>query len=376
MLLLEKPRMLLISSLLLIALLIALNALYVAAEFAAVSVRKSRVQQLAGEGRSLAAQLLPVIESPVELDRYIATCQVGITLSSLILGAFGEAALGLPLARSLAQVFDWQLLTAYSVASIVILVLLTSAQMVLGELLPKAVALRFPAEAAMYTVVPLRFTLRILAPLIRVLNGSGLGLLRLIGVRQAAGHHVHSPDEIALMVRESTESGILAPEEARRLHSALRLSTRTVSQLMVPREQIAALPIDASADAVLRVATESPYTRLPVFQGSIDSIAGILHTKDVLLRLLDGGSLPPLAALLRPVITTPESTPADRLLVMFREQHSQQAIVTDATSKVVGLVTLEDTLAELFGELGDEFKTRRRRKQRKGWQRSDARRES
>jgi putative hemolysin len=355
--------MFLISSLLIVAFLIALNALYVAAEFAAVGVRRTRVQQLADEGSGAAARLLSVIDEPAALDRYIAACQVGITVSSLVLGAFGEASLAPPLAAFFIDAAGWSQAAAYSMATLLVLVLLTTAQMVLGELLPKAVALRFPVRTAMSTVAPLTWSLRAFSLPIKVLNGSGLRLLGLFGVKHAGARHVHSPKEIAFLLSESSAGGLLAPEALRRLHNALHLGTRTAAELMVPREQIVAISIDAQAEEVLRLAAESPYTRLPVYRGTLDAIEGVLHTKDVLMAQIDRGRLSPepVRRLMRAAVTAPASTPADQLLVRFREQRSQQALVTGEGGRVVGLVTLEDALAELFGELSDEFKTRRMR---------------
>jgi putative hemolysin len=355
--------MLFFASLVIIVLMIALTALYVCAEFAVVSVRRTRLQQYADQGRSLAVRLLPMVDNPVAIDRYIAACQVGITLTSLILGAFGQASLTLPLANVLGAVTGLSATVAYSVATIVVLLCLTAGQMVFGELLPKAIALRFPTEAAIYTFLPMAWSLKLFSVLIALLNGSGLLLLRLLGVKQAGHRHVHSPQEIDFLLRESSEGGVLAPEEVQRLHSALHLGTRKVTQLMVPRDQIVAISLDATADEVLALATESPYTRLPVYRGTLDNIVGILHTKDVLMTQIEGGRVA-VRRLLRPAVYANTATTADQLLVMFQEQHSQQAMVMDETGKVVGLATLEDALADLFGELADEFKMRRRRRRR------------
>ncbi|ACY14646.1 hemolysin family protein [Haliangium ochraceum] len=354
--------MLLFSSFVIIVLLIALNAFYVAAEFAAVGVRRSRIQQLAADGGRLAKRLLPVVSDAAALDRYIAACQVGITVSSLLLGAFGQATLAPPLGHMLESVAGVSETAGYSIATGVILLCLTAAQMVLGELFPKALALRFPAEVAQYTVIPMRGSLRLFSVLIALLNGSGLLLLKLLGVKHESSRHVHSPQEIDFLLRESSQGGVIAPEEMRRLHNALHLSGRTAGQLMVPREQIVAISVRASSDEILTLATESPFTRLPVYRDHLDEIVGLLHTKDVLLTKLERGFLPPLRRLMRPAVTAPADTPADRLLFMFQEQHSQQALVTGEDGRVVGLVTLEDALADLFGELADEFKIRRKRR--------------
>lgn len=357
---LRPERMLVLSSLFIIGFLIAVNALYVAAEFSLVSVRRTRVQQLAEEGKGLAARLLPIIGEPAALDGYIAACQVGITASSLVVGAFGQAAFAPLLARPWIALGGWDPTAAYSVASVIVLVVLTTGQMVFGELLPKAVALRFPAETAMYTVVPMTWSRRLFSGLIAVLNGSGLLLLRALRIPHTGSRHVHSPEEIDYLLEESSSGGVLTPEEHRRLHRALYLSTRTAAQLMVPREQIVAVAIDAADDDILRLASESPYTRLPVYRGTLDTIEGVLHTKDVLMSQIRRGTIRPVRGLMRPAARAPASTAADQLLTMFREQQTQLAIVTGEDGKVVGLVTLENALAEVFGELSDEFEARRR----------------
>ncbi len=360
--------MLYFASLTIIVLMIAFTALYVCAEFAIVSVRRTRLQQYADEGRTLAVRLMPIVDNPAAIDRYIAASQVGITLTSLVLGAFGQATLTRPLAQILGTLGLGQT-AAYSVATFLVLLVLTASQMMFGELLPKAIALRFPTETAIYTFLPMAWSMRLFSVLIKLLNGSGLLLVRLLGVKPSGHRHVHSPEEIDFLLRESSEGGVIAPEELQRLHSALHLGTRKVTQLMVPRDQIVAISLDARAEEVLALATESPYTRLPVYRGTLDTIVGILHTKDVLMTQIDGGRVA-VRRLLRPAVYAPASTAADQLLVMFREQHSQQAVVIDEQSKVVGLVTLEDALADLFGELADEFKMRRRRRRRQDTPRS------
>ena len=171
-------------AILVVVALILVNAVYVAAEFSAVSVRRSRIQQLAHDGNPLAAWLLPVIGSPKELDRYIAACQIGITLSSLVLGAYGQAVLAPPIAGVLGDLGGWETATAHSVAFAVVLVGLSVSQMVFGELIPKALALQFPVGTALLTTSPMAWSLRLFMPLIWLFNGSGLALLRLIGVRQ------------------------------------------------------------------------------------------------------------------------------------------------------------------------------------------------
>ncbi|MEO8076069.1 MAG: hemolysin family protein [Acidobacteriota bacterium] len=338
-----------------IVLLILLTGLYVAAEFAAVSARRSRLRRLADDGNARAARLLPVLDNPQELDRYIAASQVGITLSSLILGAYGQATLAPRLEPFMRQV-GLQPLTAESTSAAVVLVSLTALAVVLGELVPKSLALQNPTATALFTVVPMQWSMRAFAWSIALLNGSGVLLLKLIRVPTTGHRHVHSPDEIALLIAESRDGGLLEPQEQVRLHRALRLGLRTARQLMVPRARLASVNADMPFDEVLRTVAASPFSRLPVYRGSPDTIVGILHIKDVVTRFVRPGRLN-VANLLRPIVSVPDSMPADRLLAFLREQRSHQAIVVDASGTVAGLITLEDVVAELLGGVADEFKS-------------------
>jgi len=339
-----------------IVLLILLTALYVAAEFAAVGVRRSRLRRLAEDGHSLAARILPVVEDPRELDRYIAVSQIGITLSSLILGAYGQATLAPRLAPLFERLFTLDRESALSTAAVAVLLVLTALAMILGELVPKSLALQDPTRVAIATVLPMQWSQRIFSWSIDLLNGSGLLLMRLLRVPSTGHRHVHSPEEIELLIAESRDGGLLEPEEQVRLHRALRLGLRTARQLMVPRDRLAAIDVEMPFDHVLRVVASSPYSRLPVFRRTLDDIIGILHTKDVVTGFVQGGRNS-LTALLRPIVRVRDSMPADRLLTFLRERRSHQALVVSEQGTVAGLITLEDVLAELLGGVADEFKS-------------------
>lgn len=341
---------------LVIALLIGLNALYVAAEFAAVSVRRSRIRQSAEEGNARAVRLLPFIENPQRLDHYIAASQVGITLSSLVLGAFGQANLAGELTPLFAGLGGMQVAAAQSASAVVVLIGLTVLQMVLGELVPKSVALQMPTQTALATITPMRWSLAAMSWLITVLNGSGTLILKWLGVSPAGHGHIHSPEEIDLLIGESREGGLLKPDEHRRLRRALQLGVRPARQLMVPRPRVVAVDVDTPTDEVLRHLAGTPYTRLPVYRGSIDNVVGMLHSKDLVIRHLEEGPAPNLEALMRPILIVHESVTADRLLTLMRDRRSHQAIVADEYGGVAGLVTLEDVMAEVLGAVGDEFK--------------------
>ncbi|HWQ56439.1 MAG TPA: hemolysin family protein [Bryobacteraceae bacterium] len=335
--------------------LVLVNAFYVSAEFSAVSVRPSRMRQLAEEGNRIAARLLPILEQPKTLDSYVAACQIGITWSSLVAGAYGQATIGPALQPLIQEFAGVQTLTAASIAAAVTLVLISALQIILGELVPKSVALQYPDNVAFYTYFPMRWSMAAYSWFLKVLNGSGMVVLRLLGFRETSHRHIHSPDEIDLLILESRKGGLLEPEEHERLHRALRLASRKVRQLMVPRVHMAAIPIDASPEDILRTVTGTKYTRLPVYQGSPANVIGMLHTKELALYAVEHGRIPRVADVLRPVGSIHEAATGDRLLSAFREKRSHQMTVVDEHG-VVGLVTLGDLMAEVLGQDSAEFR--------------------
>lgn len=334
---------------LVVVILIAVNALYVAAEFGAVSARRGRIRQLADEGNGMARWMLPVLEDGRKLDRYVAACQIGITLSSLVLGAYGQASLAPQVAPLFEDLGGLQEVAAQSTSAVVVLLGLTSLQVVLGELVPKSVALQFPTQLALYTSIPMRWSLWLFTGFIYVLNGSGILILRLLG-QPATGHrHIHSPSEIDLLIAESRDGGLLEPDEQERLHRALRLSLQPVRRLMVPRNQIVAIDIDTPAGELLQEVIGSGFTRLPVFRGSLDEVIGIVHAKDLVAHFARHGKVASLEAIVRPVASIPESARADQLLSLLRQHRTEQALVIDEFGGVAGLVTLRDAIAEVLG---------------------------
>jgi putative hemolysin len=336
--------------------LILLTALYVAAEFSAVGARRSRLRRLAEDGNVLAARVLPVLESPQALDRYIAASQVGITLSSLILGAYAQSRLDTRLAPLVARIAGLDADAAHSTSALIVLLVLTVLAMILGELVPKSLALQDPTRMALLTVLPMQWSQRLFAPSIALLNGSGVFLLKLLGVTSTGHRHVHSPEEIELLIAESRDGGLLEPLEQVRLHRALRLGLRTARQLMVPRERLAAVEASTPFEDVLRLVATSPYSRLPVYRGTLDRVIGILHTKDVVFDYIGERPRASIATLLRPIVRVRETMPADRLLAFMRDRRSHHALVEDDDGRISGLITLEDVVGELLGGVSDEFK--------------------
>ena len=281
--------------------LILINAVYVAAEFASVSVRRSRIQQMAADGNQLAAWLLPVVESPAALDRYIAACQIGITLSSLILGAYAQSTFAVWLTPYFASAGGLQDVAAHTTSTAVVLLVLTVAQVIFAELVPKSLALQHPTHTALYTLFAMVPSQWLYRPFIKWLNGTGLILLRLLGAPPQPHRHLHSPDEIELLIAESRDGGLLEPDEHRRLRRALRLNLRQARQLMVPRTKVAAIDVTTPLNELIGIVAQSPYSRLPVYRDSIDNIVGVLHTKDLARWLVGDERRGTLAEIIRPI---------------------------------------------------------------------------
>jgi putative hemolysin len=245
---------------------------------------------------------------------------------------------------------------ALSSATIGVLIVLTAAQMVLSELVPKYLALAKPTGVARFTVLPMRWSLMLFSPFLRVLNASAAVVLRAVGLRAVGHGHIHSPEEIDLLIAESRDGGLLEADEHRRLRRALQLGIRPARHLMVPRHEIQAIDIDTPMEEAVARVGESAYTRLPVYRGDIDHFVGLLHTRDLFVRRLDPTPLASLESLVRPILSVPESVTAELLLGRMREARSHQALVLDEFGGVSGMVTLDDVLTEVMGGIGDELK--------------------
>ncbi len=345
-----------VGPLLVVFLLLLFSALYVAAEFSAVSVRRARIRQRAEQGSAQAARLLRVLDDPRRLDRYISASQVGITITSLAVGAFAQGTLAVQLAPLAVRWAHASPAAAASIATVAVLLVLTGMQMVLSELVPKYLALARPTQVALFTVLPMKWSLTLFGPFLTFLNGSANAVLRLLGAPGESHRHIHSPEEIDLLIAESREGGMLEPDEHRRLRRALQLGIRPARHLMVPRNQIAAVDIALPVDEVVRIVAESPYTRLPVYRGDVDHILGVLHTRDLFVQAMGGTPPESVEPMLRPVLQVPETVTAEQLLARMRESRTHQAVLLDEFGGVSGLVTLDDVLTEVMGDVGDELK--------------------
>jgi putative hemolysin len=274
-----------------------------------------------------------------------------------VLGAYAQSTLAVWLTPYFTSIGGLQELVAQSTSAVVVLLVLTVAQVIFGELVPKSLALQYPTQTALYTLIPMMGSSWVYRPFIKWLNGTGLLILRLVGASQQAHRHIHSPEDIELLIAESRDGGLLEPDEHRRLQRALRLNLRQARQLMVPRRKIAALDIETPLTEVVGIVAQSPFSRMPVYRESIDNIVGILRTKDLVRWFVEGGPGMTLATMVRPVPSVHESVTADRILKDLRERRSHQALVVDEFGGTAGLLTLADVLTELLGHVGDEFKS-------------------
>lgn len=344
---------------LLVALMIGANALYVAGEFAAVSARKTRIMQKAEQGNRFARMMLPILEDAHQLDNYIAASQVGITISSIVLGIYGQqqiAPLISPWLAGLELPFLGEGMAAAGLTATLVLLFLTTLQVVLGELVPKSLAIQYPERTALATVLPMRWSADyILKPLIVILNGSGALVLKLLGVEYGGGHaHIHSPEEIEILVSESHRGGLLDADERQLLHNAFRIGELSAGEIMIPRTRMITASSEATVAEALELAANSAYTRIPIYEGNIDHIIGFVHLKD-LFRLYHRDKQGTLRSILREVPYVPETTPAVEVWETLNEKRCYLAIVFDEFGGTAGMITQEDLIEELFGEVQDEF---------------------
>ena len=337
-----------------ITLMVLATGLYVAAEFATVSARRTRLNQMAGSGNRLAQQLLPIMEDSKALDDYVAACQVGITISSLVLGAYGQNTVAAALTPLLVSLTNLAEPAAHSISVTTILIVLTTLAVVLGELFPKSIAIQYPEELALATVFPMRWSLVIFRPLIWFFNGSSNLVLKLLGIQRDQEHSQwYSPEEIELLVTESHEGGLLDDEEQQMLRNAFRLHELTARQVMVPRTRLVAAPLESNVTDLLNIVCEEGYTRIPLYQFTLDNIVGFVHLKDLFQLYVAGQPNP--EAIVREVIYVPESLPAVAVWDTLNKNHQYIAIVFDEYGGTAGLITIEDLIEEVFGELKDEF---------------------
>jgi len=343
--------------------LVGMNGFFSATEFSLVAVRLSRIRQLADKGDPRAK----IVEALLaDLGRVVSGVQVGITLASLSLGYLGEVTLS----RVLTPLVDaiprpWAAVLAHSIALVLAFGLLTVLQVVLGELVPKNLSLAQAERVALLVARPFHFFLNSFSWAIDLLDGFAEKMLHALGVKAVPSHTlVRSIEELQVMVQQARDRGLLPAAEVKFIQNAMELNRVQVRELMVPRPDMHALSADANLEDVMRMFATTQRSRIPVYEGSLDHIVGFVHIKDMIWTLLDRArrteeQLPPvpfrLKSLLRDILIVPETKPASELLLEFRSRRTGLAMVVDEFGSILGLVTLEDILEQLVGEIHDEF---------------------
>jgi CBS domain containing-hemolysin-like protein len=348
----------LIVPLIIIIILVLVNGFFVASEFAIIGVRPSQMEHMANEGNRRARGILSILESSVKQDRYIATAQVGITIASLGLGMFGEPAIAEFIEPYLALLLDIEPSDAllHTVGSIIGLSTLTYLHIVIGEMVPKSLALAASDRAVFFVTPIMRVAQVVLGVPVRLLNSLGAFLLQLFKIPPAEGHaRLHSLEELELLVSESVEGGLLLVEEEEIIRNIFDFSDRQVGQVMTPRTKVQAIPHDMPMDKVLRFVTASRHSRFPVYEKDLDHIVGLLHLKDLIRQQLNNKGNLDIRLFLRPAPAVPEDQSVEKLLAAFKRQHIHMAVVLDEYGGVAGIVTLEDLVEEIVGEVRDEF---------------------
>ncbi len=334
-----------------VSLLIVLNGLFVAAEFAIIGAPRSTIDHLAERGDRRAQRVREVLHSPQEQDRFIATAQIGITVASLGLGMYGEHTLALWIAGWL-EPWDGNIwLAAHVIASIVSVTILTYFHIVVGEMVPKALALQHAAGTALWVAPIMSVIQRGIAPLVYALNGVGNGLLGLVGVhrREVGAERYHTSEELQFIIQESAEGGLLRGESGQILRELFEFGDLTAGEAMVPRVQLVGIRVGATPEELRRTVQAHAHTRYPVFDGSLDNIVGSLHIKEVLRHLVRNRAVTEEDA--RPLPYVPGPMPLDEVLGTMRRHRAQMAVVMDQHGGTAGLVTMEDLFEEVVGEI-------------------------
>ena len=341
-----------IGDILFIMLLVLGNGFFVAAEFAIVKVRSSQITHRVKTGHRRAALAQSILD---HLDSYLSATQLGITFTSLALGWAGEPILAVLIAPSLSAfgIGDPRLVQAVSFS--VSFGILTFLHIVIGELAPKSLAIRYPESTTFFVSIPLQLFYRVFKPLIWMLNGTANLFLRSLGIPPASTRELlHSPEELEIIVREGAESGIIDETEKELITSIFDFSETLAKEIMVPRPDMVAISHTIERERLIRIVTEEGYSRMPVYRETVDNIIGIIHTKD-LLSLVEHRGLIVLEDIIRPAYFVPGTTSISALLRELQKRKTTMAIVVDEFGGTLGLVTMEDILEEIVGEIHDEY---------------------
>ena len=343
---------------LIIAALILLNGLFVAAEFAVIGAPKTAIDARAAKGSRVARRVQTLLRDPRQQDQYIATAQLGITLASLGLGMYGEHVLADWIYETIGHSGAPAWLLSHGLASTLSIAILTYFHIVVGEMVPKSIALQYAESAILGITPPMIWIKNIFYPLVIGLNGLGNLTLRLVGVRRQRqeADQFYTPEELQMIVQESEDLGVLRSESGQMLQELFEFGDLTAGEVMVPRVRINGIAVGTTPAEVRGLLSRSAHTRYPIYEGDLDHILGIIHIKDLLRVLLQEESIS--VAHARPVPLIPETAALDDVLTTMRRERTQMAIVIDEHGGTAGTVTLEDLFEEVVGEI-DESPTSR-----------------
>jgi CBS domain containing-hemolysin-like protein len=336
---------------LIIAALILLNGVFVAAEFAIVGAPRASIENLASEGNRLAMRVLAVLEDAKQQDRYIATAQLGITVASLGLGMYGEHVLADAMYKAAGGSGLPAWLISHGVASVMAVAVLTYFHIVVGEMIPKSLALQYAGPMALWITPPMLWIRNALFPFVVALNAIGNLLLKIFGVSRQAQNadQYYTSEELQLVVQESEDRGALRAESGQMLQELFEFGGLTAGEVMVPRVRLAGIPLGTTPDQIRDLLGRTPHTRYPIYERDLDHIIGMIHIKDLLRVLLHHEAIGRTHA--RPLPLVPETAELDTVLSTMRQERTQMVIVLDEHGGTAGAVTLQDLFEEVVGEI-------------------------
>ena len=334
--------------------LILLNGLFVAAEFAIVGAPRAAIERKAAQGNRAARMVNDILHDAKRQDRYIATAQLGITFASLGLGMYGEHYLAGQIVYLLESLGAAKWIAAHAIASVAAVGILTYFHIVVGEMVPKSLALEHAEKTVLWITPPMMWIKGLMYPLVVGVNDLGNGILRIFGIkRQATGaEYYHTSEELQYIIEESLEGGMLHAESGQVLRDLFEFGELDAGEVMVPRVKIQGIPLHATHQELVQIFRTSRHTRYPVYEGDLDHIVGYVHVKDLMRLILKNKSIK--AEDLRPVPFLPETSELDTILAVMHRERTQMVIVMDEHGGTAGLVTIEDLFEEVIGEIDED----------------------
>ena len=337
---------------LLIILLILVNSFFVTSEFAMVRVRKTRLEQLSSEGNSTAKIALKLAEN---INDMLAAAQLGITLASVALGWVGAKTLDTILTPIIRDILPFESVAFCTILTFAIsFITITFLEVLVGEQLPKCISLQNTEKAALFVARPMQFVMKIFRPFVWFLSACSSKILNMLHLNSCSNDLAHTPEELDMLVDASYNEGELNKTEAEMLHNMFNFSDLTAKQVMTPRTDMMCIDADTNIEEIKNYTAENQYTRYPVYEESVDKILGFIHVKDLYSNILENEDIK-LKDIIRPIMLVPETMTLDNLVIEFRKRKSQIGIIVDEFGGTSGLITLEDVIEEIVGEVQDEF---------------------